>query len=272
MTVAAEVPVIRPDWTAPARVHALCTTRAGGVSEAPYGTLNLGLHVGDEASRVRENRRRLLEHLSLPSSPTWLTQVHGTRVVGIGVGGGASAGAERGERAGTDDGGENGPIEADGAWTDRAAVVLGVLTADCLPVVVTDAAGGRVAVAHAGWRGLAGGVLASALMPFPRGLELHAWLGPAIGPRAFEVGAEVREAFVRRDIAHEEAFSPSGAAGTFLADLYALARGELRRDREDGAVRITGGQHCTVAEAACFHSYRRDGQRSGRMATVAWLE
>ena len=128
-----------------------------------------------------------------------------------------------------------------------------------------------MAVVHAGWRGLAGGVLDAALAPFPRGAELHVWLGPAIGPRAFEVGAEVREAFVARHAAHEAAFVPTGAPGKFMADLYALARGELRRGREHGAVRLSGGDRCTVSEPALFHSHRRDGARSGRLATLAWL-
>lgn len=250
---ASALPVLRPDWSAPSHVVALCTTRAGGVSAAPYDALNLGLHVGDDANDVRENRARLVARLGLPSAPFWLAQVHGTRVVRV-----DAAGPER-------DG------EADGAWTDVAGRVVAVLTADCLPVVVTDAAGTRVAVAHAGWRGLAGGVLDAALAPFSAGAELHVWLGPAIGPRAFEVGADVREAFIERDPAHEAAFVPRDTPGKYSADLYALARRELERGRPTGAVHVSGGDRCTVTEAERFHSHRRDGARSGRMATLAWL-
>lgn len=279
------LPVVRPDWEAPSHVRALCTTRTGGVSAAPYDTLNLGLHVGDETACVHENRRRLVERLALPSTPVWLVQVHGDRVVRIdgspdrgGSGMSENPLSADDEPSGSlespEPRGASGPIglEADGAWTERRGVVLAVLTADCLPVVVTDAAGTRVAVAHAGWRGLAGGVLEAALAPFPSEAELHVWLGPAIGPRAFEVGAEVRETFVVRDAVHEAAFVPAGAPGKFLADLYALARGELRRGDRSGAVHVTGGDRCTVRESACFHSHRRDGARSGRMATLAWLD
>ena len=285
------LPIIRPDWGVPDRVRVLSTTRMGGVSEPPYDSLNLGLHVGDEPVRVRENRRRLVERLSLPSPPLWLAQVHGTRVVAVDeprsadaiasdplVSPGASSGDPAPGRIGV--AGRDlfeattvepsAPCEADGAWTGRGGVVLAVLTADCLPVVIADATGARVLVAHAGWRGLAGGVLDSALAAFPAGAALHAWLGPAIGPGAFEVGEDVREAFVGRDTAHAGAFVPTGMPGKYLADLYALARGELRRERGD-AVRISGGERCTFSEPAHFHSHRRDGARSGRMATLAWL-
>lgn len=283
--------IVRPDWDAPDRVRVLSTTRAGGVSEPPYDSLNLGLHVGDDPVRVRENRRRLAERLSLPSPPVWLAQVHGARVVAVDepysvsavasdavVSAGAVSDDPVLERIGVaerafDEAATAAPFaphEADGAWTERRGIVLAVLTADCLPVVITDAAGARVAVVHAGWRGLVGGVLDSALGAFPAGAALHAWLGPAIGPRAFEVGAEVREAFVARDAAHAGAFVPTGAPGKFLADLYALARGELRRERGD-VVNVSGGDRCTLSESAYFHSHRRDGTHSGRMATLAWL-
>ena len=250
---ASGLPVLRPDWSAPAHVAALCTTRAGGVSAPPYDSLNLGLHVGDDEDDVRENRARLADRLGLPSAPHWLVQVHGTRVVRIGA-------------TGPDEEGE-----ADGAWTDVPDRVVGVLTADCLPVVVTDTAGTRVAVAHAGWRGLAGGVLDAALAPFEARSELHVWLGPAIGPQAFEVGAEVRADFVGRDAAHATAFVPLDAPGKYLADLYALARRELERSRPVGSIHVSGGDRCTLHERERFHSHRRDGVRSGRMATLAWL-
>jgi len=275
--VASATAAVRPDWRAPAHVVAFCTTRAGGVSEPPYDSLNLGLHVGDDPVRVRENRQRLVDALALPSTPAWLAQVHGTRVVRIGTPGRrAAGGAVSGEAGGAGASGasesaRDGAIEADGAWSDEPSRVIGVLTADCLPVVVTDAAGSRVAVAHAGWRGLAGGVLAEALVPFAADGELHAWLGPAIGSRAFEVGDDVRDAFVRRDPAHEAAFVARERPGKYLADIYALARHELVRSRPDGAVHVAGGDRCTVTEATRFHSHRRDGARSGRMATLAWL-
>ena len=270
---ASGLPTVRPGWSAPAHVRVLCTTRAGGVSAAPYDSLNLGLHVGDDEADVRANRLLLVERLALPSAPFWLAQVHGTRVVRVGAtGSDADASEGGGEGDGEDGDVVRGPVgEADGAWTDAPGRVVAVMTADCLPVVVTDAAGSRVAVAHAGWRGLAGGVLRSALAPFPEESELHAWLGPAIGPHAFEVGAEVREAFVGRDAAHEAAFVPRDAPGKYLADLYALARRELERDRPAGTVHVSGGDRCTLTEAACFHSHRRDGARSGRMGTLAWL-
>ena len=273
-------PVVRPDWAAPAHVRAFCTTRAGGVSAPPYDTLNVGLHVGDDADAVAENRRRVAAALGLPAAPLWLVQVHGAVVVRAGApatdapsGTGAASGTDgTGGADGAGEATDGAAPEADGAWTDAPGRVLAVMTADCLPVVATDATGSRVAVAHAGWRGLAGGVLEAALAPFDAATPLHVWLGPAIGPRAFEVGAEVREAFVRRDAAHEAAFAPGARAGKYLADLYALARGEIARARPDGDVRTSGGERCTLTERAAFHSHRRDGARSGRMATYAWLD
>ena len=240
--------VVPADWNAPSHVHAFCTTRAGGVSRPPFDTMNLGLHVGDESAAVIENRRRLMALNALPTVPAWLRQVHGTRIV---------------PAEGIAD-----SVPADGCWTDAPGRSIAVMTADCLPVVLCDAAGSRVAVVHAGWRGLAAGVLEAALEVFAAGQPLHAWLGPAIGADAFEVGAEVRDTFVRRRAGHAAAFRPAAVAGKYLCDLYALARDELTAYRW---ISVSGGEHCTFTERERFHSHRRDGTASGRMATVAWL-
>jgi len=240
--------VVSADWNAPPHVHAFCTTRAGGVSRPPFDTMNLGLHVGDEPAAVAENRRRLMALNGLPTLPDWLRQVHGTRIV---------------PADGIDD-----SVPADGCWTDAPGRCIAVMTADCLPVVLCDATGSRVAVVHAGWRGLAAGALQAALEVFATGQALHAWLGPAIGADAFEVGAEVRDTFVRRRAGHAAAFRPTAVAGKYLCDLYALARDELSVHRR---ISVSGGEHCTYSERGRFHSHRRDGKASGRMATVAWL-
>lgn len=237
---------ITPDWAAPRRVRALLTTRRGGVSEGPYASLNLGLRVGDDPARVAENRRRLAG--LLPAPPRWLRQVHGNRVV---------------EADGID-----APPEADSSFTRRPGVVCAVQMADCMPVLFTDRAAQVVAVAHAGWRGLAGGVLENtvAALGVPPDAVI-AWLGPAIGPAAFEVGDEVREAFVLGRAAAESAFRPHGQ-GKWLADLYALARQRLAAV---GVTDVGGGDFCTHTDTARFFSHRRDGV-SGRMAALVWLE
>lgn len=234
-----------PHWPAPARVRAYTTTRAGGVSAGAYAALNLAAHVGDDPAAVEENRRRLRTHL--PDEPLWLTQVHGHAVV----------------RA--EDAAEG--AEADAAFTRRAGRVCAVLTADCLPVLLCNDVGTVVCAVHAGWRGLAGGVIEAAVRamnePPPR---LLAWLGPAIGPQAFEVGAEVREVFLASHAEASQAFRPSVNAGKFLADIYQLARIRLAA-RGVGAV--YGGGFCTVSDAR-FYSYRR-AARTGRFASLIWL-
>lgn len=239
------VAAIRPDWPAPARVRACMTTRAGGVSRAPWASFNLGDHVGDDPAHVAANRSRLRE--MLPAEPAWLTQVHGTRV------------AEPGRD--TD-------FQADAAVARMAGQVCAVLTADCLPVLFCDRAGSVVAVAHAGWRGLAAGVLEATVsaMRVPPG-EILAWMGAAIGPQAFEVGDEVRAAFVAQHAATAAAFV-SRAPGKWLADIYALARLRLG---SVGVHAVHGGGRCTFGEADTFFSYRRDGV-TGRMAALIWLE
>jgi YfiH family protein len=236
--------MIQPDWPAPPGVASLMTTRAGGVSSAPWGSFNLGDHVGDDPDHVAANRSRLREHL--PTEPGWLKQVHSATVVECGAGG----------------------AEADAAFTRQAGVVCAVLTADCLPVLFCDRAGSVVAAAHAGWRGLAGGVLEAtvAAMQVPPG-EILAWMGAAIGPQAFEVGDEVRQAFVAQHPGAVSAFIRQ-APGKWLADLYQLASIRLNHA---GVQAIYGGGRCTFTEADSFYSYRRDGV-TGRMASLIWLE
>lgn len=241
------VPVfITPEWPVPPSVRAAVTTRAAGVSAGPYASLNLALHVGDDPAAVAGNRRRVREALELPSEPHWLEQVHGATVA---MPGGDECGG------------------ADAAVAFDRGRVCAVLVADCLPVFLASRSGDRVGLAHAGWRGLAGGVVeatVTALAADPA--ELVAWLGPAIGPGAFEVGAEVRAAFVASQAGAAGAFSP-GRGGRFLADLPALARGRLAAC---GVEEVHGGGHCTFSDPVRFYSYRRDG-RTGRMAALLWL-
>ncbi len=234
-----------PDWPAPANVVALSTTRAGGVSEGALGSMNLGGHVGDAPEAVAENRRRLRESLGLTEDPAWLRQVHGTEVV----------------RAETVD---RGVTEADAAWASGSGIACAVMTADCLPVLLAADDGSVVAAAHAGWRGLAAGVVEATIAALPAPpRDLLAWLGPGIAQAAFEVGDEVRAAFVAADPAAAGAFERN-AAGRWQADLYALAR---RRLEAAGVSRVYGGGLCTYTDSARFFSYRRDAN-CGRMATL----
>jgi YfiH family protein len=238
------VPGFAPDWPAPPNVRAWVTERG---SAARYGTLNLATHVADDPGSVHANRARLRAALALPDEPRWLTQVHGTRVLDL----------DR-EWAG----------EADGAVTARVGTVCAVLTADCLPVLFCDRAGTRVGVAHAGWRGLARGVLGAAVAAMGRRPgELVAWLGPAIGQAAFEVGADVRDAFLAGSPAAERHFA-ANARGRWQADLYGLARDALAAA---GVGAVHGGGFCTFTEAHRFFSHRREAP-CGRMATLIWLE
>jgi YfiH family protein len=252
--------VLRPDWPdLPANVGALATTRLGGVSAAPFddgqggGGLNLGLHVKDDPDAVRENRARLQS--LLPGRPAWIAQVHGADVVEAGL---VQPGA---------------PVQVgDASIATEPGVVCAILTADCLPVLFADLEGKVVGAAHAGWRGLAGGVLGATVAAMrARGAGgITAWLGPAIGPQAFEVGPDVVEAFraALPDGAHEEGFRPyPGRDGKYLADIYLLARRLLARD---GITRVHGGGRCTFTEDDRFYSYRRDGAGSGRQASLIW--
>lgn len=238
--------LIYPDWPAPARVRAVSTTRRGGVSTARWASFNLGDHVGDDSGDVVRNRELLREAANLPASPQWLEQVHGCQVLS------EDAAACR----------------ADARFTSRRNQVCAVLTADCLPLLLCDHQGSAVAAVHAGWRGLAAGVIENTLDCFatPRS-DIMAWLGPAIGPAAFEVGEEVKQAFVSCQAEAEQAFLAAGG-GKWLADIYLLARLRLNAA---GVTSIHGGGFCTWSEPERFFSYRRDGQ-TGRMASLIWLE
>ena len=238
-----------PEWPAPPQVRSLITRRHGGVSQSPYDSANLALHVGDDSRAVAENRRRLAA--VLPSEPTWLEQVHGCDVVEI----------------------DNADFKkqvprADAAVARIPGNVCAVMTADCLPVLLCDRGGQVVAVAHAGWRGLCNGVIEAtvARMAAPAG-ALLAYLGPAIGPDAFEVGDEVRAAFLAHDRAAESCFRAYGT-GKWLADLFSLA---CQRLAASGVKAVFGGGVCTYSDAENYFSYRRDGPSSGRMASLIWL-
>lgn len=238
--------LIYPEWPAPANVKALQTTRNGGISTAPYDTLNLGLHVGDDPVRVNRNRQ-MLEPL-MPSEPVWLEQVHGTVVAN------ADAAACR--------------VQADACIARQRGSVCVIMTADCLPVLLCDEAGTVVAAAHAGWRGLCDGVIEATVREMgvaPQ--QLMAWLGPTIGPHAFEVGEDVRAAFMAHDAQAAAAFIPLAAEGKYRADIVRLARQRLNAL---GITRITGGTFCTFHQKDKFFSYRRDGV-TGRMGTFIWL-
>ena len=234
-----------PDWPAPAGIRACVTTRAGGVSLAPFDSLNLGDHVDDDPLAVAANRQRLTHIFDV--QPAWLSQVHGVVVAP------ASPGRV---------------VEADASWTSTPGIACTVMTADCLPALFCNRAGTRVAAAHAGWRGLAAGVLeatAKSLNVEPQ--EVLVWLGPAIGPTAFEVGGEVREVFVKDLPLSAAAFVPSVNPGRFMADIYELARLRLARC---GITAVYGGGYCTVTDPR-FFSYRRS-PRTGRFASLVWID
>ncbi|MDG9853654.1 peptidoglycan editing factor PgeF [Pseudomonas nitroreducens] len=238
-------PWLTPDWPIPANVRACVTTRAGGVSLEPFDSFNLGDHVGDDPAAVAENRHRLTAELGC--QPAWLSQVHGIDVV------------------------EADPSvvsTADASWSATRGIACTIMTADCLPALFCDRAGTRVGAAHAGWRGLAGGVLeatvdAMGLAP----VELLVWLGPSIGPQAFEVGPEVREAFLKGHAEAERAFLPSANAGKYMADIYELARIRLA---VKGVTAVYGGDFCTFTDTEDFYSYRRNAC-TGRLASLVWL-
>ncbi|MEH6591999.1 MAG: peptidoglycan editing factor PgeF [Halioglobus sp.] len=248
------VELITPDWPAPANVSAFVTTRVGGVSTGVYRGLNVGDHVGDEPAAVQANRELLQECLEPETQLQWLSQVHGVDVIRAPCQGAI-------------------PI-ADTQWTNQPQIACAIMTADCLPVLFCDYSGTVVAAAHAGWRGLLAGVLEATInaMPVTTG-DLMAWLGPAIGPRAFEVGGEVRDAFLADANALEEqaiaaCFHPDVPdSNRFYCDLYALARLRLSRS---GLTAIYGGEDCTYSDSKRFYSYRRDGQ-TGRMVSLIYL-
>jgi polyphenol oxidase len=250
--------VLVPNWPASPQIGAVCTTRAGGVSKAPFDSLNLGRYVNDEAVAVSENRARV--RALLPAEPVWLKQVHGTRVWDA-------------DRAHTDE-----IIEADAAVTTESNRVLTVMAADCLPVLIRGPEGKVIGAAHAGWRGLVGGVLENTVdaMQAKTGLsdggQYRAWLGPAIGPRAFEVGEEVLAAFHDHGqkqglpVPAEAFMAIDGKPGKYWANLYQLARQRLL---SKGLTHINGGEFCTVRDQTDFFSHRRDGL-SGRFAAFIW--
>ena len=266
VTLVKPIETITADWRAPKHVRAFNTTRLGGVSKPPYDALNLGLHVDDRAEHVLTNRQLLMQAASIPAEPHWLNQVHGNQVLDLSL---STALAN------------DPPAEADAAFTDQIQQVLCVVTADCLPVVFTNASGTQLAVAHAGWKGLANGVLEACLNKFSIHEPIHAWLGPAIGPDKFEVGLEVMDAFVSVDADQRRCFQPHPEnPDKQYADIYALARRIIQRSwaqlqasaSTDADVSISGGHWCTMSDTKRFHSYRRDGAGSGRMALIAWLD
>ena len=236
------------DWPAPPGVRVLSSFRGGGASAGPYASLNLGDHVGDDVKAVAENRRALIAAARVPSEPVWLKQVHGANVADLDAPGPYAA--------------------SDAAIARRPLRVCAILTADCLPVVFATESGDTIAAAHAGWRGLNLGVLEATVKAMGASPQrLIAWLGPAIGPQHFEVGAEVREAFLARDPANEAAFLPN-ARGRFMADLGLLARRQLQKL---GITRIHGSGECTYARADRYFSHRRDGI-TGRQGTFVWRD
>lgn len=239
---------IVPDWPVPANVKAVSTTRLGGASQQPYQGLNLGLHVGDKTEHVQRNRTQLQQELRLVDSPAWLNQIHSNRVLEL-----------------------NASLtvvpDADGSYTQASGIACTVMTADCLPLLLCDTAGTQVAAVHAGWRGLADGIIEVALEKFTVPADqILVWLGPAIGPDAFEVGSEVREQFIAEQLQAEQAFKPYGEK--WLADLYLLARQRLQRF---GVTNIYGGEYCTFGDPDRFYSYRREGV-TGRQASLIWIE
>ena len=245
-----ETDFIAADWPAPNNVRAFCTTRLGGVSETPWDSLNLAGHVEDRADHVAANRSLLADALGLPlANLSFLEQVHETEVVRLPASSRTDA------------------IRADACVTTETNIPCLVMIADCLPVLFCDRSGNRVGAAHAGWRGLASGVLENTVSCFDEPSEVMAWLGPAIGPTSFEVGGEVRDAFMKADPRAEEAFRPSDKPDHFLADLYCLARQRLAHA---GVSAIYGGHWCTYSEPNRFYSYRRDGI-TGRMASLIFL-
>ncbi|MEH0699630.1 peptidoglycan editing factor PgeF [Vibrio owensii] len=238
---------IIPNWPAPKNVKAFASTRVGGFSTAPYQGLNLGAHVGDDLSIVEKNRDWLAQQAKMPSAPIWLNQTHSTVVAQ------ASAPTKQ-------------VLNADGVFTSSSQVVCSAMTADCLPVLLTNTQGTQVAAVHAGWRGLAKGIVENALELFSG--EVMAWLGPAIGPQAFEVGEDVLQAFVDFDSQAHQAFTPRDIEGKWLADMSKLATQRLNKL---GVTQVFDSGLCTFQDKNDFYSYRRDGV-TGRQATFIWIE
>ena len=241
---------LQPNWHAPPNVHAFTTLRHGGVSNVPYDSFNLGDHVGDEENAIKTNRTLLIKQFNLPQMPLFLTQTHSTRVLTLPYSG------------------KN--LEADAAYTTQTNQACLVMTADCLPVLFTNRQGNAVAAAHAGWRGLCDGILEETVKCFQcPSDEIIAWLGPAIGRTAFQVGGEVVQQFIAQDPQARSAFiADPNTPGKYLGDLYQIAKQRLN---QLGINQISGGEHCTYTEKDKFFSYRRDG-KTGRMASCIWFE
>lgn len=244
--------IIVPDWTAPINVKAYSTTRLGGFSSAPYDSFNLGDHVGDDPACVHKNRTHLKKIISLPAEPLWLTQVHRTDILNL-------------------DQHDNASFTADGSMTTQSGKICTIMTADCLPVLLCDRNGTCVAALHAGWKGLAAGILQKGVEMLPaEPNELMAWLGPCISAYHYEVGDEVRQAFANKEMMAQQGFRPSEKQGHWYMDMYVLARlflegAGLNRNS------IYGGGFCTFKDSERFYSYRRDG-KTGRMASLICLE
>ena len=235
---------LTPDWPAPANIHAATTLRTGGVSRGAYASLNPAMHVGDDENLVKQNRQIIKEMLDLPGDPVWLEQIHSNRAV-------PALATE--------------PLQqADAGYTAESGVVCAVMTADCLPLLVCSADGSQVAAIHAGWKGLLAGVIGNTIAAMQNN-DVLVWLGPAIGPDCFEVGAEVRDAFLEKSAEFITAFKEQNN-NKWLADIYRLARIDLAML---GIDKVYGGGFCTVTEHERFYSYRRDKQ-TGRMATLIW--
>ena len=245
-----------PDWPAPANIHAATTLRTGGVSQDTYFSLNPATHVSDDTDRVRQNRQIIREMLDLPAEPVWLDQIHSNRAVK----------AENPPCPPLQKGGRGDLQQADASYTNESGVVCAVMTADCLPLLVCSADGAQVAAIHAGWRGLLAGVISNTVVAMQQ-RNLLVWLGPAIGPDCFEVGTEVRDAFLEKYAEFNNAFKEK-SNDKWLADIYLLARIELAAL---GITKVYGGTNCTFTEHERFYSYRRDIQ-TGRMATLIWRE
>ncbi len=246
--------IIQPQWPAAENIHAISTTRnllqhSQAKNQTTFDSFNLALHVEDDAQKVKRNRRHLVKQLNIPDEPLWLNQVHGHRVVNA---------AQF----------SNTLPDADASFSDRPGHVCTVMTADCLPLLFCNLKGNKVAAAHAGWRGLADGVIENTVASLNESPHrILVWLGPAIGAQAFEVGEEVRDIFVNELPASAEAFQQN-RSGHFLADIYQLARLRLKAL---GIEAVYGGEYCTFTDADHFYSYRRDG-KTGRQASLIWFE
>lgn len=258
-----ELEFILPEWPAPANIHVYSTTRLNGLSQGVYAGLNLALHVGDNAQTVEKNRAFLSEALCLPGDPVWLNQVHHATAI--------NASAQQNNSL------EKTPLDADASFSFKANHVCVVMTADCLPLLICNRKGDKVAAIHAGWRGLAEGVIESSITALHESPEqLLVWLGPAIGPQAFEVGEEVRNAFIAKfanatcaKVTPElvKSYFVQNRAGHYLADIYQLARLALN---VMGIESVYGGEHCTFNDVDHFYSFRRDGT-TGRQASLIWF-